>query len=263
MRRGVAGAVLAVSALALAGCGRPAAPGTSASGSAAADAARAAPMRVLVFSRTLGFRHDSIPDGVAAVEELGREYGFTVDATEDAGAFTATNLARYRVIVFLNTTGDVLEGAQRDAFQGFVRRGGGFVGVHAAADALYDWPWYGGLLGAYFARHPAVQPARIRVEDPNDPSARAVPNPWTWTDEWYDFRSNPRPHVHVLLTLDESSYHGGGMGADHPLAWEHEYDGGRAWYTALGHRKETFASPVFRAHLLGGIEYAAGAGRRS
>jgi type 1 glutamine amidotransferase len=252
MRRGALGLLVALSVLALAGCGPPSAAGTS-------RAPRGpAPFRVLVFSRTLGFRHDSIPDGIAAIEALGLEHRFAVDATEDPGTFTPSTLSRYRVVVFLSTTGDVLEGSQRDALQAFVRRGGGFVGVHAAADALYDWPWYGSLLGAYFARHPAVQQARIRIEDTAAAATRGVPDPWTWTDEWYDFRSNPRPRVHVLLTLDEASYHGGGMGADHPLAWEHEFDGGRAWYTALGHESATFASPAFRSHLLGGIEYAAG-----
>ncbi|HSR25460.1 MAG TPA: ThuA domain-containing protein [Candidatus Eisenbacteria bacterium] len=215
-------------------------------------------LRVLVFSRTLGFRHDSIPDGVAALEALGREHGFGVDSTEDAGRFTPSNLARYRVVVFLSTTGEVLQGAERDALRGFVRGGGGFVGVHSAADTLYDWPWYGALVGAYFARHPAVQPAALRVEDASHPSTRGLPDPWTWTDEWYDFRASPRPEVHVLLAVDESSYHGGGMGADHPVAWYHAYDGGRAWYTALGHVREAYRDPAFRAHLLGGIAYAAG-----
>lgn len=215
-------------------------------------------LRVLVFTRTLGYRHDSIPDGIAAVEALGGAHGFAVDATEDAALFTSENLARYRVVVFLSTTGDVLEGVQRDALQGFVRGGGGFVGVHSATDTLYDWPWYGALVGASFARHPAIQPASVRVEDPAHPSTRGLPDPWTWTDEWYDFRASPRPGVHVLLTVDESSYHGGGMGADHPVAWYHDFDGGRAWYTALGHVREAYRDAAFRSHLLGGIVYAAG-----
>jgi type 1 glutamine amidotransferase len=220
-------------------------------------------VRVLVFSRTLGYRHDSIPDGVAAVRALGQRHGFAVDATEDAGRFTPDGLASYRAVLFLSTTGDVLQGAQRGALQAFVRAGGGFVGVHSASDTLYDWPWYGGLVGAYFARHPAIQPATVRVEDAAHPSTRALPDPWRWTDEWYDFRADPRQGVHVLLTVDESSYHGGGMGADHPIAWYHDYDGGRAWYTALGHVREAYADPAFRAHLLGGLAYAANATWRS
>jgi type 1 glutamine amidotransferase len=243
--------------------------GLAACGPAVARAPDAAPgggapaFRVLVFSRTLGFRHDSIPDGIAAVEALGRAHGFAVDATEDAAAFTPANLARYRVVLFLSTTGDVLQGTQRDALQGFVHAGGGFAGVHAAADTLYDWPWYGGLVGAWFARHPAIQRATIHVEDGTHLSTRGLPDPWTWTDEWYEFRANPRPSAHVLLTVDEATYQGGGMGADHPIAWYHEYDGGRAWYTALGHVREAYADPTFRAHLLGGIAYAAGSAWRS
>ena len=235
----------------MAGCGSSTSAGTTAS-------PRPAQTRVLVFSRTLGYRHASIPDGIAAIEELGREHGFSVDSTEDAAAFTPANLSRYRVLVFLSSTGEVLEGSQRHALQGFIHRGGGWVGIHAAADSLYDWPWYGSLLGTWFASHPAIQPARVRVDDPKDPATRGLPNPWNWTDEWYNFRSDPRQHVHVLLTLDETSYEGGKMGSDHPLAWEHEFDGGRAWYTGLGHQPATFASPVFRSFLLAGIGYAAG-----
>jgi type 1 glutamine amidotransferase len=239
--------------LGMAGCGSPAvarAPDGAAGG-------RPAP-RVLVFSRTLGYRHDSIPDGIAAVRALGGQHGFAVDTTEDAGRFTTGGLARYRVVVFLSTTGDVLRGAERDAFQRFVRGGGGFVGVHSATDTLYDWPWYGGLVGAYFARHPAIQRATVRVQDATHPSTRGLPDPWPWTDELYDFRNGPQPAIHVLLTVDESSYSGGGMGAHHPIAWYHAYDGGRAWYTALGHVREAYSDPAFRSHLLGGIAYAAG-----
>jgi type 1 glutamine amidotransferase len=250
----LAGGLAAAAVLgSLAGCGAPSvarAPDGAAGGHQAP--------RVLVFSRTLGYRHDSIPDGIAAVQALGRQHGFAVDATEDAALFTTGELARYRVVVFLSTTGDVLQGAQRDALQRFVRGGGGFVGVHSATDTLYDWPWYGGLVGAYFARHPAIQRAAVRVQDATQPSTRGLPDPWAWTDEFYDFRDGPPPAVHVLLTVDESSYRGGGMGARHPIAWYHAYDGGRAWYTALGHAREAYSDPAFRSHLLGGIAYAAG-----
>jgi uncharacterized protein len=211
-----------------------------------------------VFSRTLGFRHDSIPDGIAALRALGGAHGFAVDATEDPSVFEPGGLAAYRVVVFLSTTGDVLAGSERDALRDFVRRGGGFVGIHAAADTLYDWPWYGELVGTWFRRHPAIQPATVRVADPRHASTRGLPDPWPRTDEWYDFRANPRPHVHVLLTVDESSYQGGDMGPDHPIAWYHDVEGGRSWYTALGHVREAYADPRFLGHLLGGIQYAAG-----
>ncbi|MFD3496654.1 ThuA domain-containing protein [Streptomyces sp. NPDC058678] len=214
--------------------------------------------RVLVFSKTAGFRHDSIPDGVAAVQQLGRTSGFKVDATEDAGAFTARNLRRYDAVVFLSTTGDVLDPAQQAAFEGYIRHGGGYVGIHAAADTEYDWEFYGGLAGAYFQSHPAIQPATVDVEDRAHPATSDLPMTWERTDEWYNYRSNPRERAHVLASLDESSYSGGTMHGDHPIAWCQTYQGGRAFYTGGGHTKESYADPVFRRHLAGGILYATG-----
>ncbi|CAM5540064.1 ThuA domain-containing protein [Streptomyces aurantiogriseus] len=214
--------------------------------------------RVLVFSKTAGFRHDSIPDGIAAVKQLGETGGFTVDATEDPGAFTPANLRRYDAVVFLSTTGDVLGDTQQRAFEDYIRRGGGYVGVHAAADTEYDWPFYGGLAGAYFASHPAIQPATVLVEDRAHPATSGLGRTWNRTDEWYNYRSNPRDRAHVLASLDESSYTGGTMNGDHPIAWCQNYRGGRAFYTGGGHTKESFADPVFRRHLVGGILYAVG-----
>ncbi|MFD4529697.1 ThuA domain-containing protein [Streptomyces sp. NPDC058470] len=214
--------------------------------------------RVLVFSKTAGFRHDSIPEGIAAVRELGATDGFTVDATEDAGAFTSRNLAHYDAVVFLSTTGDVLDDAQQGAFERYIKRGGGYVGVHAAADTEYDWAFYGGLAGAYFQSHPAIQPATVDVEDRAHPATSGLARAWNRTDEWYNYRSNPRENAHVLASLDESSYTGGTMSGDHPIAWCQEYQGGRAFYTGAGHTKESYAEPAFRQHLLGGIRYAVG-----
>lgn len=214
--------------------------------------------RVLVFTRTTGFRHASIADGIAAVREIGAEAAFDVDATEDPAVFSNAQLRRYAAVVFLSTTGDVLDTNGQGAFERYVRAGGGFVGVHSATDTEYRWPYYGRLVGAYFSRHPAVQRARLKVEDPTHVSTRSLPDPWERSDEWYDFRANPRPRVHVLLTIEETSYTGGGMGTDHPIAWCHAVDGGRAWYTALGHTQETYSERSFRDHLRGGIEYAAG-----
>ena len=225
--------------------------------SAPADAAEAR-FRVLVFSATEGFRHDSIGAGAAAVRTLGARHGFAVDATEDPAVFTDRRLRRYAVVVWLNTTGDVLGGAQQAAFERYIRRGGGFAGVHSAADTEYGWGWYGRLLGARFRSHPAVQPATIRVVDPRHPSTRRLPRRWARTDEWYDFRAQPRRRVRVLALLDESTYSGGSMGARHPIAWCRRFQGGRSWYTALGHTAESYAEPRFRAHLLGGIRWAAG-----
>jgi type 1 glutamine amidotransferase len=217
--------------------------------------------RVLVFSKTAGFRHDSIPAGIAAIRSLGRANGFSVSATEDARAFTPRRLRRYDAVVFLSTSGDVLAPRQQRAFRSFIRHGGGWVGIHSAADTEYEWPFYGGLLGAYFQSHPAIQPATIDVADRSHPSTRPLPARWMRTDEWYDFRSNPRGAVRVLATLDESTYSGGTMGADHPVAWCHRFKGGRSWYTAGGHTIETYSEPLFLRHLLGGILWAAGLGK--
>jgi cytochrome c len=215
---------------------------------------------VLVFSKTAGFRHDSIPDGISAIQELGTQNGFDVEATEDAGAFTDANLGRFQAVVWLSTTGDVLNAEQQAAFERFIAGGGGYAGVHAASDTEYDWPWYGKLVGGYFKSHPNIQQATTKVEDHVHPSTEGLPNDWVRTDEWYNYRANPRQNVHVLATLDESSYQPGGdaMGADHPIAWCHQAGGGRAWYTGGGHTKESYAEPNFRKHLLGGILYAAG-----
>ena len=215
--------------------------------------------RVLVFSRTAGFRHASIPDGIAAVRELGAGRWET-DATEDPSAFADDSLRRYRAVVFLSTTGDVLDASQEAAFERYVRAGGGFAGIHAATDTEYGWPWFGKLVGARFATHPPVQVAVVRVEDRAHPSTRMLPAEWRRSDEWYSFKENPRRGVHVLANLDERTYAPGeaAMGADHPAAWCHEFDGGRSWYTAGGHTKESFAEPLFRAHIAEGIAWAAG-----
>jgi type 1 glutamine amidotransferase len=212
---------------------------------------------VLVFSRTTGFRHASIPAAVTALRELGAANGIAVDATEDAGAFTTSSLRRYRAVVWASTSGDVLDDGQRAAFAGYLAAGGGYVGIHAAADTEYGWDWYGGLVGARFRSHPEPQTAVVRVEDRTHPATASLAA-WTRFDEWYTYRTNPRPHVHVLATVDESTYDGGGMGADHPIAWCHRYGGGRAFYTGMGHTVESYAEPEMRAHLLGGILWAAG-----
>jgi cytochrome c len=220
--------------------------------------------RVLAFTKTAAFRHDSIPAAVRALQELGTANGFAVDATEDASAFADARLARYDAVIFLLTTGDVLDDAQQNAFERYVRGGGGYAGVHSAADTEYDWPWYGELVGTYFRNHPAVQRAAIDVLAREASTAR-LPRRWVRTDEWYSFKSSPSTRVRVLARLDESSYDPGAsaMGADHPIAWAHEVGKGRSWYTGGGHTSEAYAEPLFRAHLLGGILYAAGYGRPS
>ena len=214
----------------------------------------------LVFSKTAGFRHDSIPQGIAAIKALGADKGFAVDSTEDAARFTDAGLAGYKVVVFLSTTGDILDDGQKAAFERYIRSGGGFVGVHSASDTEYRWAWYGRLVGAYFANHPEIQRATVHIVDQTHPSTKDLPAVWQRDDEWYNFRSNPRAAAHVLATLDEATYSGGRMGSDHPIAWCQEIEGGRSWYTAMGHTVESYAEPLFRLHLLGGIESAAGLG---
>ncbi|MGW8949049.1 ThuA domain-containing protein [Streptomyces sp. NPDC055709] len=214
--------------------------------------------RVLVFSRTAGFRHDSIPAGVAALKELGAGSNITVDATEEPAQFTTSNLARYDAVVFLSTTGDVLNAEQQKAFENYVATGGGYMGVHAAADTEYDWPFYGGLVGAYFHSHPQIQKATVRVEDHDHPATSHLDAAWERTDEWYNYRTNPRGQARVLATLDETTYQGGTMKGDHPIAWCQTYQGGRAFYTGGGHTKESYAEPAFRQHLLGGLRYTSG-----
>jgi type 1 glutamine amidotransferase len=221
------------------------------------DAGPTGPFRVLVFSLTLGFRHESIEDATAALAAMAAEGDYTLDTTEDPARFSAAGLGSYAVVVFLMTSGDVLDTTQQAAFEAWVHAGGGYVGVHSASDTEYDWPFYGSLVGAYFASHPAIQPATVRIERADHPATVDLPAAWMRTDEWYNFRANPRASVTVLATLDESTYSGGTMGADHPVAWVHEREGGRAFYTALGHTSESYAEPLFRRHLLGAIRWAA------
>ena len=231
----------------------------AASGAFALPAASQEGGSVLVFSRTAGFRHASIPDGIGALQALGAANGFEVTATEDPNAFGESGLAAYDAVVFLNTTGDVLDARQQAALEGYIQSGGGFVGVHAAADTEYDWPWYGGLVGAYFESHPPGTPnATLKVVDGVHPATAALPASWARTDEWYNFRSNPRGKVHVLATLDEQTYAGGTMPGDHPIAWCQSYDGGRSFYTAGGHTSGTYAETQFLDHLWGGLAWAAG-----
>lgn len=225
---------------------------------AAATACAVEPPRVLVFSKTGGFRHQSIPDGIRAIRQLGEEAGFEVEATEDAGSFNDEGLGRFDAVLFLSTTGDVLDDEQQAALERFIRAGGGFVGVHAAADTEYDWPWYGELVGARFVRHPAIQEATLRIEDDDHAATRHLEPTWTRTDEWYDFR-DIQPQLNLLLTIDETSYEGASTGDPHPMSWDRLFDGGRSFYTALGHTAESYTEPLFLQHLLGGIEYATGA----
>ena len=215
----------------------------------------APPDRILVFTKTSKFRHDAIPVAVSTLQRLAAEEGMVADHTEDAQAFTAANLARYRAVVFASTTGDVLDDAQQAALERFMRQGGGFVGVHAAADTEYEWPWYGRLVGAYFQGHPpGLQSTHVQPEHDGTP----VGTRWPITDELYNYRTNPRARVRVIATVDEREYEGGTMGEDHPIAWCHAFDGGRSWYTGLGHDARVYEDPNVIAQLVRGLRYPAG-----
>ncbi|QGQ98964.1 carbohydrate-binding protein [Paenibacillus psychroresistens] len=215
--------------------------------------------KVLVFSKTAGFHHDSIPAGIAAIQALGKANDFRVDATDDASQFSADNLAQYAAVVFLSTTGDVLDKAQQAAFQAYIESGHGYVGIHSASDTLHSWSWYGDLVGAFFTDHPAVAQATVKVADKAHGSTADLPTIWSRIDEWYNYHHNPRGSVHVLATVDEKSYTGGKMGFDHPISWCQKYDGGKSWYTGMGHAIESYTSDSqFQQHILGGILWAAG-----
>jgi cytochrome c len=234
--------------------------------------------RALVFSKTAGFRHDSIPAGIAAIQQLGAQHGFQVDATEDASLFTDAVLAHYDTVIWLSTTSDVLDDAQQAAFERYIRAGGGYTGIHAAADTEYTWPWYGQLVGAYFRNHPSGTPtATVVVEDADDASTAGLPARWERTDEWYNYQSPVDPSVngggddysprntsgvHVLLKMDESTYAeddgSDGTDDDHPISWCHRFDGGRSFYTGLGHTQASYSEAGFLSHILAGIEMTAG-----
>ncbi|HEY0743868.1 MAG TPA: ThuA domain-containing protein [Chryseosolibacter sp.] len=211
--------------------------------------------RVLVFSKTKGYRHESIPDGKLALIELGKQHEFEVDTTEDASLFTEDNLKKYRAIVFLSTTMDVLDPVQQAEFKRFIEAGGGFVGIHAAADTEYEWHWYGKLLGAYFKSHPKIQEAKLTKVRPFGPNT--LPDTWTRTDEWYNYK-NISDKINIIYNLEESSYQGGENGNSHPIAWYQEFEGGRSFYTGLGHTKESYKDSLFLDHVLQGIEWAMG-----
>ncbi|GAA5220169.1 ThuA domain-containing protein [Membranihabitans marinus] len=213
--------------------------------------------KVLVFSKTEGFRHSSIEDGAKALVKLGKEKGFEVTTSEDASLFTDESLKEYSTIIFLNTTGDILNTHQEIAFERYIQAGGGFVGIHAATDTEYDWKWYGQLVGAYFKSHPKIQEAKLLVhEDPAFPVLKSLPEPWNRKDEWYNFVQTP-DHVNVLVSIDESSYEGGSNG-HHPMVWYHNYDGGRSFYMEFGHTSSSFEEVEFLDLLYAGISYAIG-----
>lgn len=209
---------------------------------------------VLIFSKTTGFRHSSIPKGVATVKDLLRTEGIKSLHTEDATYFCKDSLAKYDAVLFLSTTGDLFTEEQKLAFQSFIQEGKGYVGIHAASDTEHHWPWYGQLVGGYFSSHPAVQEAKIDVRNLKHKSTAHLQRVWFHKDEWYDFK-DVKKGLNILMTLDETSYKDGKMGKFHPIAWFQEFDGGRSFYTGLGHTDESFDSVNFQKHIVGGVQY--------
>ncbi|KAI1394706.1 glycosyl hydrolase [Hypoxylon fuscum] len=213
---------------------------------------------VFVLSKTAGYRHESIPAGIKGIRQLGiSSNAFAADFSEDASLVNAGNLSRYAVVIFLQTSGDFLNAEQLAGLQSYVRGGGGFVGIHCAAAGLTKEPWYGDLIGAVFTDHPEPQNGVLTVENQDHIIVSGLPGKWEWFDEWYNFDRNPRDRVKVLLSIDEKIYEGGKLGEDHPLAWCREFDGGRSFYTSLGHFDEAYADRKFMDHILRGILWAA------
>jgi cytochrome c len=216
--------------------------------------------RVLVFTKTEGFRHSSIDPGKAAIKKMADEKGFDVDFTEDATLFVTNNLRKYNAVIWLNTTGDVLNNEQQAEFERYIQAGGGYLGVHAAADCEYEWLWYGKLAGAYFLDHPNpdnVQKGKFYVVEKNHWATKGMPDEFERSDEFYSFKQID-PSIKVLVKIDEKSYRGGKNGDDHPMSWYHDFDGGRAFYTAMGHTDETFSEPLFLNHIWAGLQYSMG-----
>ncbi len=232
-----------------------------------ATTARAEQFSVLLFSKTAGWHHESILEGVTAIRGLARLHDFNVFWTEHAErVFNDTELRKYKAVIFLSTTGDALNDEQQAAFERYIRAGGGFVGIHAAADTEYGWPWYTKMVGHMFHIHPAVQTATLQVEDRNFPGMDRFAKRFLFTEEWYEFDAARSSKLRYLLSVDETTYEphakwgpkeGKGMGKLHPIAWYQEYDGGRAFYTALGHLPATYGDANFMHHVYGGIYWAA------
>jgi len=223
--------------------------------------------RVLIYTKNgKGYVHDNIPASVAAIKKLGADNNFAVDVSDDPAMFTDQNLKRYKALIFDNTNNEIFDNEeQKAAFQRYIRAGGGFVGIHSASGSMRQWPWFWEMLGGKFLRHPKLQTFTIKVKDPKDPSTAHLPATFEWTDEFY-FLDHMPDGLHVLLAGDLTTLNdpakdkspGKKAGDEVPLAWRHQFDGGREWYTALGHKSEYYSDPRFTKHILGGILWAMG-----
>lgn len=228
--------------------------------------AQAQQFNVLLFTKTNGFHHESINEGVTAMRGMAKRHDFALDWHEDASIFSDEKLQKYQAVVFLLTTGDILNDEQQAAMERFVRAGKGFVGIHSASDTEYDWDWYTKMVGRTFHIHPTNQSADLQVLDRKFPGLDRMPDRLLWTDEWYEFGAERIKGLNYILAVDEQTYNpnvqwgekkGAGMGKFHPVAWYHNYDGGRAFYSALGHLPATYSDPLFLEHIYGGLYWAA------
>lgn len=219
-----------------------------------------APMRILVFTKTTSYRHSSIKDGINMFVRLGKQNNFLVDASENAANFSDSNLRKYKAVVFLNTTGDVLNDIQRAAFQRYIRSGGGFVGIHGASGSETSWPWFGQLLGARFDSHPENQKGLIQVNDTSNIITKGLPRSWEMIEEWHNFNFLS-DSIRVLASVNESSYKGGKHGENHPIAWYQNFEGGRSFFTALGHLSEAYTDSEFQLLILNGLKYSMNTGK--
>ncbi|RCG26586.1 PKD domain-containing protein [Sphaerisporangium album] len=228
--------------------------------------AAAPQFKVLLFTKTAGFRHDSIPAGVTMFQQMATDNNFQVDHTEDASVFNTANLNTYDAVIMFQTSGMVWDtDAQRQAIQAYVRAGHGVVAIHNATDMNIEaqFPWWDQVVmgGAHMTQHSAILQGTAKVADKVHPSTQGLPDRWTRPEEWYNFDKNMRGSVHVLATADETTYDAGPnkMGADHPISWCQIAEGGRVWATAMGHQASSYSEPLFKQHLLGGVKWAAGA----
>lgn len=222
----------------------------------------------LLVTKTAGWHHESINEGVAAIKELAIRNFFNVQWHQDATTITDKYLENFQVIIFLNTTGNILKDEEQTAVEKFIQSGKGFVGIHSASDTEYDWPWYTKLVGRMFKIHPVIQTAKLKLTENKFSGLEGFSNGQLWTDEWYEFSPETTTDLKYILAVDESSYNpkvewagqnkkGEGMGSFHPIAWYHDYDGGRSFYTALGHLPTDYNNPAFLNHIYAGIYWAA------
>ncbi|MFM2395034.1 MAG: hypothetical protein RLZZ546_3017 [Bacteroidota bacterium] len=221
---------------------------------------------ILLYTKTNGWHHASIKDGIEAIFALSQRHHFDVDFDENTDWFTDENLKKYDAIIFLNTTGDILNDKQQAAMERFIRSGKGFVGIHSASDTEYDWEWYTKLVGRMFVIHPSIQTAYLNILNRKFPGLEDMHDKQIWTDEFYEFSEEKSKGLNYIISIDENTYNpnvqwgskiGKGMGNMHPIAWYQYYDGGRSFYSALGHLPDVFRDEKFLSHIYGGIYWAA------